>query len=262
MTARTLATNGAKVYITGRTKEKLERVSDTHGEETAGQIIPVTCDVTSKDSIRELYDHIASREQSLCILVNNAGISTGHIDLGGECSAEELKARMFETDKSTFDMWSDDYRTNVEAVYFMTSAFLPLLAKSTERFKGWSGTVINIASMSGQISSSQKHFSYNAAKAATIHLTRMMAREIAASGLKIRINSISPGVFPSEMTTRGVSGPDQRSSLSTEKGEKFPAGRPGRDEDMASSILFCAANQYLNGQDCTVDGGATLTMGR
>lgn len=262
MIARTLAVNGAKVYITGRTAEKLDTVVETFGKDVPGKLIPVTCDISKKESIAELYGHIAEREQCLCILVNNAGISTGRLPMDGEHSAEDMKQRLFTTEESNFESWMDDYRTNTGAVYFTTTAFLPLLQRSTERFKGWSGTVINIASISGQVKTAQKHFSYNTAKAATIHLSRMLAAEIAAAGLKIRVNSVSPGLFPSEMTAGGESGKDQRSELPTERGQKFPAGRPGKDEDMASAVLFCAANQYLNGQDITVDGGATLSMGR
>lgn len=262
MIARTLAMNGAKVYITGRTAEKLDTVVSTFGKDIPGQLIPVTCDITSKQSIAELHDFIASREHCLCILVNNAGVSSGHVDIGGQRSADQLKAAMFDSPDSSFEAWVDDYRTNTGSVYFVTGAFLPMLQRSTERFKGWSGTVINIASISGQVKTAQRHFSYNASKAATIHLSRMMASEVAAAGVKVRINSISPGVFPSEMTTKGESGGDQRSELPAEKGGSFPSGRPGKDEEMGSAVLFCAANQYLNGQDITVDGGATLSMGR
>lgn len=263
MIARALAINGAKVYITGRTSEKLNTVVETFGKGIPGELIGVTCDVTSKESIAALYDDIANREECLCILVNNAGISTGRIPMGGGSqTADDLKDQLFTTEDSKFESWIDDYRVDTAAVFFTTAAFLPLLQRSTERHRGWSGTVINIASISGQVKTAQKHFSYNAAKAATLYLSRTLAAEIAGAGLKIRVNSISPGVFPSEMTTKGKSGEDQRSELPAERGGEFPSGRPGKDEEIASTVLLCAANQYLNGQDITVDGGATLSMGR
>lgn len=85
--------------------------------------------------------------------------------------------------------------------------------------------------------------------------------EKVSNGLKIRINSLAPGVFPSEMTTEG-SDQDQKSHIPAEKyAEKVPARRPGRDEDMAQAVLFFAANQYLNGQNVAVDGGYTLAAG-
>lgn len=89
----------------------------------------------------------------------------------------------------------------------------------------------------------------------------MLAHEVASSGLKIRINNIAPGVFPSEMTAQS-SDEKQKSALPKEKYEqKVPAGRPGKEEDMAGTILFAAANQYLNGQTVVVDGGYVLAAG-
>ena len=129
----------------------------------------------------------------------------------------------------------------------MTGAFLPLLQRATEYHKGFSGTVINITSISGIVLKSQGHFSYNASKAAAIHLTKMLASEISNQGIKIRINSIAPGVYPSEMTA-GESGDDMKSELPKEKYAHLPSERPGNDRDMANAILFAVTNQYLNGQ--------------
>lgn len=90
----------------------------------------------------------------------------------------------------------------------------------------------------------------------------MLAAEIAEAGLKIRVNSIAPGVFPSEMTAKEESDSAQKSSLPKEKLKgKIPAQRPGKDEDMAQTVLFVATNQYLNGQRVVVDGGYTLSAG-
>ena len=143
----------------------------------------------------------------------------------------------------------------------MTSAFLPLLQKATDAIPGWSSTVINITSISGIVKASQHHFAYNASKAAAIHLTKMLAHEIYTSGLKIRVNNIAPGVFPSEMTAE-ESDEKQKSKLPKEKYEqKVPAQRPGNDRDMGSAVLFAATNQYLNGQTVVVDGGYVLATG-
>jgi NAD(P)-dependent dehydrogenase (short-subunit alcohol dehydrogenase family) len=258
MVTQTLVTNGAKVYITGRTKEKLDRVVEkySHGKDT---IIPIQCDVNDKSQIANLVKEIESREKCLCILVNNAGISSTTVDSDAQ-SAGELKKNLFDTEKATYEDWNQTYSTNVTAVYFMTCAFLPLLQKSTEIHPGWSGTVINIASISGSVQIAQHHFAYNASKGACIHLTRMLASELASSGQKIRVNALSPGVFPSEMTT-GESDENQKSKLPKEKYEKIPAKRPGKDEDMGSAILFFACNQYVNGQTICVDGGYTLMAG-
>jgi NAD(P)-dependent dehydrogenase (short-subunit alcohol dehydrogenase family) len=92
------------------------------------------------------------------------------------------------------------------------------------------------------------------------HLTKLLASEITKHELKIRINAIAPGVFPSEMTTQD-SQENQKSEMPKDKMGELPAGRPGNDRDMANAILFAATNQYLNGQIVAVDGGYLLSAG-
>jgi NAD(P)-dependent dehydrogenase (short-subunit alcohol dehydrogenase family) len=260
MATQALAVNGAKVYITGRTGEKLETVVKTHGQGISGEIIPITADIRQKSEIARLVQEIESKEQCLCILINNAGIA-GNTHQTEAKTAEEMKKNLFDDESSTIDDWVNTYRTNVPQLFFMTIAFLPLLQKASDQHHGYSGTVINISSISGIVQASQHHFGYNASKAAAIHLTKMLASEIAENGLKIRVNSIAPGVFPSEMTTGGESGADQKSHIEKEKYEKVPARRPGKDEDMAGAVLFAATNQYLNGVTIPVDGGYILHAG-
>ncbi|KAI0850807.1 hypothetical protein F5Y00DRAFT_232094 [Daldinia vernicosa] len=260
MATQALVANGARVYITGRTKEKLDRVAELYSQ---GQdsIVPITCDITDKSQIANLAKEISSREACLCILVNNAGVSgaTMQTEAG---SAGEMKQNLFDSETSTVEDWTDVYRANVAQVFFATTAFLPLLEKSSERFPGWSGTVINISSISGLVKTAQHHFAYNASKGAAARLTRMLASEVAANKLEIRINSIAPGVFLNAAVTTEASNEDQKSHIGKEKYEsKVPAGRPGKDDDMAQAVLFFAANQYLNGQTVAVDGGYTLAAG-
>ncbi len=260
MITQALATNGAKVYIVGRTEEKLERVAEIYGKDISGQIIPIPADVSKKEDIKKLVTEVSSKEKCLCILVNNAGISINTQETEAD-SAEQMKKNLFDDENETFEMWTDTYRTNVPQIYFMTTAFLPLLQAAHQHNDNFSGTVINISSISGIVKTSQHHFAYNASKAAAIHLTSMLANEVAANGLKIRINSIAPGVFPSEMTASD-SNDEQKSHVPREKyAEKVPARRPGEDRDMANAVLFAATNQYLNGQTVAVDGGYILSAG-
>jgi len=255
MAAQALAVNGAKVYICGRTEEKLDNVVETYGKDMAGELIAIQADVRRKDEVRRLVDEISSREKCLCILVNNAGVSSRPLTTETS-SAGEMKSNLFETDKTTMEDWTSTYETNVASVFFVTAAFLPLLQRSSELHEHWSAAVVNITSISGLVKSAQHHFSYNVSKAAAIHLTRLLAAEIAENGHKIRVNSIAPGVFPSEMTTKEESDEYQKSHLPKEDFEdRVPAKRPGRDVDMAQAVLFMAANQYVNGQTLPVDGG-------
>jgi len=260
MAVQALAANGAKVYVVGRTSEKLDRVAEIYGKDISGEIIPLTADITSKADIKKLVEHISSEEQCLCILINNAGIEL-HTQATQAESASELSKNLFDDPDETFDTWTETYRTNVPQLYFMTLAFLPLLSKATELHHGYSGTVINISSISGIVKSSQHHYAYNASKAAAVHLTKMLAAEVSETNqIKVRINSIAPGVFPSEMTAGG-SGEDQKSHIPKDKYSKVPAKRPGKETDMANAVLFMATNQYLNGQTVAVDGGYVLMAG-
>ncbi|KAL3462906.1 hypothetical protein BJX64DRAFT_299282 [Aspergillus heterothallicus] len=259
MATQALAKNGAKVYITGRTEEKLDRVAELYNKNITGEIIPLAADITKKEHIAKLVQELESREKYLSILINNAGVSSATQNTEPE-SPEELRKALFDDPSSNMEEWDKTYRTNVVQCFFTTTALLPLLQKGTDAEKGWSSTVINISSISGIIKASQHHFAYNASKAATIHLTKMLAHEIASSNLRIRVNNIAPGVFPSEMTA-GESDEKQKSFIPKEKYEKVPARRPGKDEDMASTVLFTVANQYLNGQTIVVDGGYVLSTG-
>lgn len=181
--------------------------------------------------------------------MNNAGIAPEKTSTEAE-TAEELRKNLLEP--TSVEEWTSIYATNVVGPYLMTCGFLPLLQKATEHQYGYSGTVINITSISGLVKISQGHFSYNASKGAQIHLNKMLSAEIAKAGFKIRVNSIAPGVFPSEMTTGG-SRDDQKSDMPKEHKGGLPSQRPGHERDMAAAILFCASCQYLNGQVRFID---------
>lgn len=74
------------------------------------------------------------------------------------------------------------------------------------------------------------------------------------------MNAIAPGVFPSEMTTKESD--EKNKSYQSAEGwreeKQVPAGRPGKDEDMAQAVLLFAVNQYANGQVTAIDGGYLL----
>ncbi|KAI5806145.1 hypothetical protein EDC01DRAFT_609238 [Geopyxis carbonaria] len=259
MCAQGLAANGAKVYITGRRLERLQQSADQHKPDGEGQIIPIQCDVTSKSSLEELVAEIEKRgEKYIDLLVCNAGVSGPKGD-PTESDASELKSKLWAAED--FDAWGDVFKTNVSAVYFTTVAFLPLLQAAPQDH---GSSVITISSMSGLTKSAQGHFSYNASKAATVHLTKMMSAEFIQTG--IRVNSIAPGYFPSEMTAKDS---DDKTGKSHEKMSKdgwweekgVPAGRPGDDGEMAMAVLYLTKSRYMNGEILVVDGGALLTMG-
>jgi len=261
MSAQALAANGAKVYITGRRKEVLEAAAKSHSPGDGGQIIPLgPCDVTKKDDLENMYKELASKEKYINLLVASAGIS-GEKAVPDKENATDLKETLWNNE--TFEGWSETYNTDVTSVYFSTVALLPLLQAGTESHGHLSASVIVISSMSGIMRHAQGHFSYNAAKGGTVHLTKLMSAEF--QKIRVRVNSIAPGYFPSEMTTQ-ESDSKQKSMLPDEKVQEkghVPQGRAGQDEEMAQAVLFLAKNTYVNGEIIAVDGGVlNMVAGR
>jgi len=158
--------------------------------------------------------------------------------------------------KSDPAAWAETFSTNVSSQFFVAAGFLPLLSKTLNSTPGYSPSIINITSISGVMKgSSNGQFAYASSKAAFIHLTRMMATTFVEA--KIRVNSIAPGVFPSEMTG-GDSNEHQKTELKSEASN--PAGRFGHDTDMGACLLYLAgpAGTFLNGQVIYPDGGNIL----
>jgi len=187
--------------------DALENAAKTHTPHMGGEIIPwvisptqnlsVTtdhlpsvgpCDVTKKSDLENLVSEIKKKEKYINILVTSAGISGPKAPPDKE-DATEQKDNLWNSE--SFEEWGDVYNTNVSAVYFTTVAFLPLLQAGKESHGHLSASVIVISSISGLISNAQGHFSYNASKGATAHLTTLMAHEFKKNG--IRVNSIAPG---------------------------------------------------------------------
>ena len=211
--------------------------------------------MTSKSDLEKLYSEISSKEKYLSLVVAAAGISgaKGHPDTS---DAAKLKENLWQ---ESVDDWSATFNTDVTSVFFSTVAFLPLLQQAPQ---GHNSSVIVISSMSGIMRDSQAHFSYNAAKAATVHLSRMMSKEFAKTG--VRVNSIAPGYFPSEMTMKES---DDRNKAQMpdhkvkDKGHAVPAGRAGQDEEMAMGVVFLAKCGYVNGEVVKLDGGVLNEVG-
>ncbi|KAL9604985.1 MAG: hypothetical protein Q9219_000173 [cf. Caloplaca sp. 3 TL-2023] len=255
MISQALAANGAKVYITGRRKEALENAVKSHSPGDAGEIIPAgPCDVTSKEELQKLVNEISSKEKHVDLLVANAGIS-GPKGIPEASDAAKLSKDLWEAESPP--EWASVFNTNVTSVYFTTIAFLPLLQASQPdpSRAPRSPSVIVISSMSGIMRNSQGHFAYNAAKGATVHLSKLMSSEFEKTN--IRVNSIAPGYFPSEMTAKS-SDDSNKSELPHEKVQEkghVPAARAGSDEEMAMAALFLCKNVYVNGEVIAVDGG-------
>ncbi len=254
MTANALASNGAKVYVTGRRVEKLKEAESTHA--SGGSIIALPMDVTNKASIRSGIDSITSQEKYINLLVNNAGVTGLNYGDNGmpKGDVKSISDEMF--NNQDFSGWSWMYNVNVASYYFCSAAFLPLLvaAKSHGYFEP--GSIINISSMSGITRESQNgQFCYNASKAACISLTEQLATDFKRPGLEVRVNTLAPGYFPSEMTPIDASEGEKEHFM-----EKWgiPLGRPGHARDYAQALINFAVNGYVTGATLVIDGAWLL----
>jgi NAD(P)-dependent dehydrogenase (short-subunit alcohol dehydrogenase family) len=193
MIAQALQTNGATVYITGRRKEALDSVVKQYST-GPGKIIALPGDITKKKECLRLADEVGKlHPKGIHALVNNAGIarddntkfsSNGQPDMK---SADAISEHLL---KSETQQWADTFETNVTAQYFMSSAFIPLLAKGTQNTEGYSSCITNISSISGLMKgSSGGQFAYASSKASLVHLTRMLATTL--MDVKIRVNQVS-----------------------------------------------------------------------
>lgn len=222
-------------------------------------VIPIVVDVTDRDSILQAKKVIEDADGVLHILVNNAG-QVGpksdflqHKGAPERANPETLGMALFRNEAP--EQWTKLYEVNTFSVFYVTVAFLGLLAKGVGN-AGYSPVVINITSVSGITKLSQRHFAYNSSKAATAHLTRMMATEFAFKGVPVRVNAIAPGVYPSEMTETTIEGAELVDKIGNTV-IPVPAGRAGKPEEIVGTVIYLAspAGFYTNGQEIVVDGG-------
>ena len=228
MIARGYVEAGAKVYISAR---KAEACDETAAElSKIGECISVPADLATEEGRTTLVDAVSNAESQLDILVNNAGAAWG--------------APIEEYPESGFDKVTS---LNVKSVFFLTSAFLPLLRKGATPDDP--ARVINIGSIDGLRVPILQNYAYSASKAAVHMLTRHMGHHIVDEN--ITMNAIAPGPFPSRMTKFMFdAGEDVVAS-------QVPLGRAGRAEDVAGTAIYLAsrAGAYLTGAVIPVDGG-------
>lgn len=236
--ATVLAEAGAHVLINsrspGRSAELASRLSAAGLSAAAA-----TFDVTSPEAVHSFAAEYG--DEPLHILINNAYVGgAGTIELA--------------TDES----YAASYDVTMLAAHRLLRTFLPNL-RSAVSLSG-DASVINFASMYAMVSPDQKLYDspnganppfYGAAKAALLQWTRYAACEFGKEG--IRVNSISPGPFPSKDVQR--SNPAFVASLAA----KVPMGRIGYSDQMKGPALFLAssASSFVNGANIVVDGGWT-----
>lgn len=220
-----LAAGAARVYISARKVDQINYAVARFGD----KVIGIPMDISTVEGCHELAAEIAKREEKLDILVNNAGAAWG--------------AEFGQFPESGWDRVMD---LNVKSLFFLTQALHPQM-KAAARFER-PAKVINIASIDGMKINPWQTYSYQASKAAVIHLTRRLAAELVADN--ILVSGIAPGAFQSDMNKAAR---DHAEAV----GKNIPFPRIGNAEDMAGLAIFLAsrAGDYIVGETIACDGG-------
>ncbi|POS69092.1 3-oxoacyl-(acyl-carrier protein) reductase [Diaporthe helianthi] len=258
--AHALDVNGAaKVFILGRRESKLKEVA---ANAKNGSLIPVQCDVSSKESLQAAVSTIEKQTPFVNLLIANSGYLGEVTNMGprpAEQTLVELRKELW--DKTSYSDASQVVSTNIAGSYFTFLAFLGLLGAGNTHPSsvGKSGLLqsqfISTTSLGGFRLAESPSYVYNASKAALNHLTKTLTSEYAKHS--IRANAIAPGFFVTEMTEAHA--PDEDvTAAGSRPWQETPATRWGTEEDMAGAVLYLAsrAGSFVNGCILLVDGGA------
>ncbi len=231
-----LAHNGANVWIADLQLEKAEQEAKILNQQGL-QVQAASLDVTDSTSVNELFDRVQSESGKVDILVNNAGVG-------------QQVGPIVETSDEEWDRVMGATLTGA----FYCSRTVGCIMEDQE-----SGVIVNISSVNGQAPAALVA-AYNVAKAGIISLTKTMALEMAAYG--VRVNAVCPGPVYTEFNRRNMAQRSVTLNLSEEEiiervRASIPLGRWGEPVDIARGVAFlCSpAASYITGEVLTVSGG-------
>lgn len=223
----TFAEAGANVVFAARTQADLD-AAVAEAKKFGVDAVGICCDVLDDEQLISLVPKTIEAFGRIDIVVNNAGGTMPK-------PMEQISARSF---RRALDF-------NIATAFLLSQAALPHLRKSK-------GNIINIASAAGRLI--QPGFtSYGTVKAGVIHLTKMMAAELAPD---VRVNVISPGSIMTEALDFFID------DANKEKMRKLtPLQQLGQPEDIAMAALYLASSaaKWVTGKDIQVDGGTENT---
>ena len=228
--AQALAEMGARVAISARKAAELEEAKALLAKQGI-EALTVVNDLSKPEQVPALVEAVVKHYGGIHILVNNAGTSWG-------APAEDYP----------LEAWNKVMNLNATSVFLLSQAvakrcFIPEHA----------GNIIVVASVAAlRTGARMKAAAYYASKSAALHLTRALAAEWGAYG--IRVNAICPGFFPSKMSSGLLE------SIEASVIKATPLGRLGGDTDLQGAAVYLAsdASRHVTGQYIAVDGGASI----
>jgi NAD(P)-dependent dehydrogenase (short-subunit alcohol dehydrogenase family) len=227
------AEEGATVFAVDIDEERLGETLEKNKS-----VHPYVCDVTDTKAVAAMVDACLERFGRVDILVNNVGGSAP----GGPVEMSE-------------DVWDAQVDLNLKSAFLGCKHVLPVMERQKR------GAIVNLASTSGIRWSGSAHVAYAATKAGIIQLSRVVAMQYAAKG--IRVNTVVPGQLHTPLVefrlARQRAGGDIDGLLKSRL-ERIPLGFAGDGRDTANAALFLASDEarFITGTEIVVDGGMTI----
>jgi 2-keto-3-deoxy-L-fuconate dehydrogenase len=224
--ALAFAREGATVIAASRTEAKLRDLP-----EQFSSILPVSLDVTNGPAVTR----VIAEAGPLDILFNCAGwVHDGTIL---DCSDED---------------WARSFDQNATSMFHTIRAALPRMLQRR------CGSIVNVASVASSLTGLARRAAYGASKAAVIGLTKAVARDTAASG--VRCNVLCPGTTLSPSLEERMKVTDDPETARARFVARQPMGRLGTVDEMAAAAIYLASDEsaFMTGSVLVVDGGLTL----
>ena len=228
-TARVFVAEGAKVVITGRNRETLDKAAKELGPNALALVADVNDGAATEAAIRQGAEKFGKYD----ILFVNAGIAGG-TPLGA----------------ASRDVFEKVIATNLTGVFFTVQSALPYLNDNASIILN--GSVISVLGNPG-------YSAYGAAKAGVRAMARVMASELSPRG--IRVNVVAPGAIRTPIWGAATATPEAEKVFEARIGRTTPLGRIGEPDHVSKTVLFLASDEaaHLQGQELFVDGGATAS---
>ena len=226
-TAEVLAAAGANVVAVARTESALAALAqDISG--AGGTAVAVRADVNVPEGTEMLVERTLAAFGAVDALVNNAGES-GRNGPMGETSAAD---------------WDDLLGNNLRSAFLCSKAVFPIMERQRR------GSIVNMASISGQNGGQSARVHYAASKGGMIAFTKALARQMAPRG---RANNIAPG----QIDTGFARIPEERLRIVL---DRTPLERLGRPEEIAYGVLYLAsdASAFITGHTLAINGGMIM----
>jgi NAD(P)-dependent dehydrogenase (short-subunit alcohol dehydrogenase family) len=232
--AARFAEEGAKIFAVDLHADRLVETENAAKADIRAHL----CDVTDGKAVAEMVSACVEHFGRLDILVNNVGGSAP----GGPVEMSE-------------EVWDAQVDLNLKSVFLGCKHALPVMERQG------SGAIINIASSSGIRWTGSAQVAYAATKAGVIQLSRVVAAQYAAKG--IRVNTVVPGQLHTPMVETRLAkqraGGDVEALLKSRL-KRIPLGFAGDGRDTANAALFLASDEarFITGAEIVVDGGMTI----